>query len=137
MERTTPVSKGCMSLTRLLGMTFPDADATISTCPKVAQTSATQKTATMVAPMARPIGDGGVSTISKAAGRKASSCSKRRATELALADFMPVSFKPDSPDDPRTGATSSKFSSLLEARRELRNAVADYPQINGTINGVS
>jgi len=41
---------------------------------------------------------------------------------------MPVKLKPDSPDDCRAGATSSKFSSLLEARRELRNAVADYPQ---------
>ena len=48
----------------------------------------------IVAPIARPIGDGGVSTISSAAGRKASSCSRRRTGASAetamifLADFM-------------------------------------------------
>ena len=47
----------------------------------------------MVPPIARPIGDGGVSTISNAAGRKASSSVSRRlrvfATSIAaLADFM-------------------------------------------------
>ena len=54
----------------------------------------------MVAPIARPIGDGGVSTISSAAGRKASSSRSRGvlvdgkemiffvAAIAALADFM-------------------------------------------------
>ena len=49
---------------------LPDADATISTCPKLAQISATEQSRTIVTPIARPIGDGGVSTISSAAGRK-------------------------------------------------------------------
>ena len=52
---------------------FPVADATMSIVPHQAQTSAAQNTRMMVAPIARPIGDGGVSTISSAAGRNASS----------------------------------------------------------------
>ena len=66
-----------------------------------------QNSATIVAPIARPIGDGGVSTISSAAGRKASSSFSRvsrvtgkemtffaffatpfAASMAALADFM-------------------------------------------------
>src|ERR1700733_1311409 len=66
-----------------------------------------QNSATMVAPIARPIGDGGVSTISSAAGRNASSSFSRvsrvtgnemtffaffampfAASMAALADFM-------------------------------------------------
>jgi len=66
----------------------------------------------MVVPMARPIGDGGVSTISKAAGRKASSsCARRfRATEkgmtfpvtslTALADLMDATLQPVEPRVP-------------------------------------
>jgi hypothetical protein len=54
-------------------MILPVAVATMSTLPKVAHASATQKMAMMVAPMARPTGEGGVSAISIAAGRKASS----------------------------------------------------------------
>src|ERR1700729_2742860 len=89
-----------MSLTRPLGTTLPVADATISTWPKVAQSNARQKSATIVPPIARPIGDGGVSTISSAAGKKASSSNWRRPRETgkvmiflvtasaALADFM-------------------------------------------------
>jgi len=59
-------------------MILPGAVATISTVPNDAQASATQNRAITVAPIARPIGEGGVSTISSAAGRKASSCSVRR-----------------------------------------------------------
>src|SRR5262245_47128758 len=50
------------------------------------QIRATQKRNIMVAPIARPIGDGGVSTISRAAGRNASSsprCARARRNELA------------------------------------------------------
>src|SRR6266567_575705 len=48
----------------------------------------------MLAPIARPIGDGGVSVISSAAGRNAISCSRRRGSVLGntttfrLADVM-------------------------------------------------
>src|SRR5207244_6491905 len=73
---------------------LPVAVATISTMPNDAHDSATQKTAMMLAPIARPIGDGGDSVISSAAGRKAISCSRRRTSALGngtifrLADVM-------------------------------------------------
>src|SRR5499426_4311113 len=73
MERTTPVSNGWMSLVRPLGTIFPVADATMSIVPHQAHTSAAQNSAMMVTPIVRPIGDGGVSMISSAAGRNASS----------------------------------------------------------------
>src|SRR6516164_9134651 len=62
-----------MTLTRPLGRIFPVADATISMVPHQAQISAMQNSRMMAIPIARPIGDGGVSTISSAAGRNASS----------------------------------------------------------------
>src|SRR5215831_21391455 len=77
MERTTPVSNGRMTLVRPLGTIFPLADATISIVPYQAHTSAAQNSRMMVAPIVRPIGDGGVSTISSAAGRNASSSPRR------------------------------------------------------------
>jgi hypothetical protein len=73
MDRTTPVSNGWITLVRPLGTIFPGADATMSMVPAQAQIRATQKSSMIVAPNARPIGDGGVSTISSAAGRNASS----------------------------------------------------------------
>src|SRR5881397_3109719 len=96
MARTTPVSNGWISLVRPPGTILPVAEATISTLPNVAHSSAKQKTAMMLAPIARPIGDGGVSVISSAAGRNAISCSRRRAgagglgngTMFRLADVM-------------------------------------------------
>src|SRR5262245_23147415 len=101
MERTTPVSNGWMTLVRPLGTIFPVADATMSIVPHQAQASAAQNSRMMVAPIARPIGDGGVSTISSAAGRNASSsprlsCARRNgmtsrigvAGVAGLADFM-------------------------------------------------
>jgi len=42
-------------------------DATMSMVPHQAQTSAAPNSSIMLAPIARPIGDGGVSTISRAA----------------------------------------------------------------------
>src|SRR3974377_234484 len=79
MARTTPVSNGWITLVRPLGMILPFAEATISTLPKHAKPSAKQNRAMTVRPIARPTGEGGVSTISSAAGRKASSCSVGRA----------------------------------------------------------
>ena len=43
----------------------------MSTLPRLAQARAAQKAAITVSAMARPIGEGGVSTISSAAGRNA------------------------------------------------------------------
>jgi hypothetical protein len=96
MARTTPVSKGWISLVRPPGTILPVAVATISTLPNEAHATAKQKTAMMLAPIARPIGDGGLSVISSAAGRNAISCSRRRAaagvlgnwTMFRLADVM-------------------------------------------------
>src|SRR5215475_6382747 len=48
----------------------------MSTLPAEAQTSAAQKSSMIVAAIVRPIGDGGVSTISSAAGRNASSSTR-------------------------------------------------------------
>src|ERR1700684_2217974 len=58
-------------------MIFPVAVATISTWPRLAHRSASTNSAIMDAPIARPIGEGGVSTISSAAGRNASSSRSR------------------------------------------------------------
>src|SRR5262249_39928703 len=73
MDRTTPVSSGWMTLVRPLGTIFPVAEATVSMVPQAAQPNAVQNSRMMTAAMARPSGDGGVSTISSAAGRKARS----------------------------------------------------------------
>src|SRR3954451_24818949 len=87
-----------MILVRLLGMTFPGAEATMSIWPRHAQATAKQKRATIVKPIARPIGEGGVSTISRAAGKNASSSFRRRCTPgkpmTALADFMDPTLQP-------------------------------------------
>src|SRR6266576_519074 len=83
-----------MTLVRPLGIILPEAVATMSTVPRQAQATARTKNAMTVAPIARPAGDAGVSTISSAAGRKASSCSRRRRSRTlgkattALDDFM-------------------------------------------------
>src|SRR6185312_5912157 len=77
IARTTPVSKGWTTLLRPPETTFPGAEATMSTVPRDAQARAAPNSTMMVVPMARPIGEGGVSTISSAAGRKASSGRRR------------------------------------------------------------
>src|SRR6266702_2259266 len=66
-----------MTLTRPLGRIFPVADATMSIVLDQAQISAMQNRRMMTLPIARPIGDGGVSTISSAAGRNANSSLRR------------------------------------------------------------
>src|SRR5271165_475466 len=72
-----------MILVRPLETILPGAEATMSIRPRLAQTTARQKMTMSVAAIARPRGDGGVSTISSAAGRKASSSASR-----LLAGFM-------------------------------------------------
>src|SRR5262245_30546709 len=76
IDRTTPVSNGWITLVRPLGTIFPGADATMSIVPANAQISAALNSRIIVAPIARPIGDGGVSTISSAAGKNASSSAR-------------------------------------------------------------
>src|SRR5262245_52183543 len=98
MARTTPVSNGWITLVRPLGMILPCAAAMMSTSPSDAQARARPNSAMMVRPIARPIGDGGVSTISNAAGRNATSSRSRRLRALgngmmALADFMEASLQ--------------------------------------------
>src|ERR1051326_3564538 len=96
-----PVSTGCTTLTLPLGTTLPVAVATMSIVAQAAQASAAQNNSMMVAAISRPVGAGGVSTISSAAGRKASSWRRRarsrrngmtrgsdRAGSTASDDFM-------------------------------------------------
>src|SRR5229473_2974879 len=99
MARTTPVSKGCMTLVRPVGMIFPDAEPTISIWPNDAQANATQNNAMIVPPIAPASGGAGVSTISRAAGRKASSslprsCGTRKKLVAASANFMDARLQP-------------------------------------------
>src|SRR6516165_2461747 len=58
-------------------MILPVAEATMSTRPKKAHASARQNKAVMLNAIVRPMGDGGVSTISSAAGKNASSALSR------------------------------------------------------------
>src|SRR6202021_2461372 len=66
-----------MTLLWPVGITFPVAVATISTWLRLAHTNASKNRLIRVAPIARPVGEGGVSTISSAAGRNASSSRSR------------------------------------------------------------
>src|ERR1700722_3419999 len=105
MARITPVSKAWISLTRPLGTIFPGADVTISMWPKLAQIKPKQNSVAIDPLIARPVGEGSISTILRAAGRKSISCFSRRsrvkgkemtffATEIAaLADFMDVALQ--------------------------------------------
>src|ERR1700724_3800510 len=75
-------------------MIWPGAEATMSILPNAAQPSARQNRAMIVTPIARPVGEGGDSTISSAAGRNAISSRSRRAfgNGTTLADFVDSDF---------------------------------------------
>src|SRR6516225_8126416 len=91
-------------------MILPVAEATMSTRPKNAHSSARQNRAMMLNTIVRPTGDGGDSTISSAAGRNASSCLSRpllprevgsafrtfgaAPCDACLADFMDARLEP-------------------------------------------
>lgn len=62
-----------MTFTRPLGMIFPWAVVTISICPKQAHMMAMKKNAMIDQVRILPMGDGGVSRISRAAGRNSRS----------------------------------------------------------------
>src|ERR1700730_9977020 len=84
-----------MVLVRPLVMILPGAEATMSILPNAAQPSARQNRAMIVTPIARPVGEGGDSTISSAAGRNAISSRSRRARAgngTTLADFVDSDF---------------------------------------------
>src|SRR5262249_32160443 len=66
-----------MTLVWPVGIILPVAEATMSTWPKNAHASARQNSAMMLTTIVRPTGDGGGSTISRAAGRNASSSLSR------------------------------------------------------------
>src|SRR6516165_6694824 len=69
-------------------MIFPGAEATMSTSPSETQAKPRQNTAIIVTAIVRPSGEGGVSTISSAAGRNASSCRSRRAPRGSTVTFL-------------------------------------------------
>src|SRR6266478_5854103 len=96
-----------MTLVRPLGTILPVADATTSIVPHHDQTNAAQNSRMMVAAIVRPVGDGGVSTISSAAGRNASSSRRLSGAGLngttraltpagmaSLVDFMDTCLQP-------------------------------------------
>src|SRR3984885_7164063 len=66
-----------MTLLWPVGMIFPVAVATISTWLRLAQAKPSTNRPMRLSPIARPMGEGGVSTISSAAGRNASSSRSR------------------------------------------------------------
>src|SRR5215472_9811732 len=141
IARTTPVSNGWIVLVRPLGMILPWADATMSIFPNAAQASARQNMAMMVTPTARPIGEGGVSTTSSAAGRNASSSRSRRSRALGngmtlLADFINASLHaiegcvaPAGPDQLVVGAVLDQAAAVdgddAVAPAHRRQAVRD------------
>src|SRR3974390_2501265 len=127
MARTTPVSNGWITLVRPLGIILPLAEATISTLPNVAQPRAKQNSAISVSPMARPIGDGGVSTISSAAGRKASSCWVRRASCFFGNGTIFLTGSMDS----RLQVMQLGITAIAADQFVMRTGVDDAPGLNG------
>src|SRR5207302_1547364 len=120
IARTTPVSNGWITLVRPLATILPGAVATMSIFPKAVQASATQKSAIIVSATARPTGEGGVSTTSRAAGRNASSSRSRRvldfgkATTAALLDFMEAALDAMEVCIPSAGADQFIMGAVLD-----------------------
>src|ERR1700710_1021542 len=102
-----------MVLVRPVGTIFPDAVAMISTRPDTAQATPSTKNNMIVAPIARPAGDAGVSRISSAAGRNWRAVSFRPHRGSLI--FVPLSSCNASTDD-------------MEARLHLvKGSVASRP----------
>src|SRR5436190_23911110 len=115
-----------MILVRPLGMIFPVADATMSMVPHHDQSNAAQNSTAIVATIARPVGDGGVSTISSAAGRKASSSRRLsirrngttisdRLTGSAAFCFGAFSSREPEPNSLETASLDDLINSSLQA----------------------
>src|SRR6202048_5288647 len=116
-----------MVLVRPLVMILPGAEATMSILPNAAQANARQNRAMIVTPIARPVGKGGDSTISSAAGRNAISSRSRRAgvfgNGTTLADFMESDFM-DATLDAVEGGIAPTGSDQLVMRAVLDEAAA-------------
>src|SRR5215468_2209897 len=148
MARTTPVSKGWTTLLRPPDTTLPWAEATMSIVPQAAQASAAQNNRMMVVPMARPIGEGGVSTISKAAGRKAVSSARRPfvcrngtticgclAGRAVLADFIDPSLQPMQCSVAATRLDQRVMSAILDQAATFEGEDAVYHPNGGEAVG--
>src|SRR6476646_6599144 len=107
----TPVSNGWITLVPPFATILPGAVATMSIRPTEAQTIIATASTTMVQATARPIGDGGVSTISSAAGRNSVSARLR-----LLRDGTP-SRKLTKPSPPETRAAQPRPSHRTGASR--------------------
>lgn len=93
IARTTPFSNGWIVLVWPVGMILPVAEAIMSIWPRNAHASARQNKAMMLIAIVRPTGDGGVSTISSAAGRKANSSLSRPFPSLGKGTALWRSFR--------------------------------------------
>src|SRR3954454_3433730 len=127
IARTTPVSNGWTTLLRPLDTTLPVAEATMSIVPQADQASAAQTRSIRAIAMARPIGDGGVSVISSAAGRKATSLALRpfpfrngitvcsgRAAGTVLADLINASLETMQGGVPAAGLDQRIMRAVLD-----------------------
>src|SRR4051795_4832308 len=90
-----------MVLVRPVGTILPAAVAMMSTRPNTPHASASTKNRMMVAPIARPAGEAGVSRISSAAGRNWRALSSR--PHRGRSAFAPLSFGEASTDDMESG----------------------------------
>src|SRR6202048_1373595 len=118
-----------MVLVRPLVMILPGAEATMSILPNAAQPSARQNRAMIVTPIARPVGDGGDSTISSAAGRNAISSRSRRARAgngTTLADFVDSDFM-----DPTLHAVEGGIAPTGADQLVMRAVLDEAAALNG------
>src|SRR3954447_9084336 len=115
-----------MVLVRPVGTILPEAVAMMSTRPNTPHATASTKNSMMVAAIARPAGEAGVSRISSAAGRnwRAVSCWPHRGRSA----FAPLSFGKASTDDMEPGLHLVKGGVAPGALDQLVvGAVLDQP----------
>src|SRR4051812_3071911 len=115
-----------MVLVRPVGTILPEAVAMMSTRPNTPHATAMTKNRMMVAPIARPAGDAGVSRISSAAGRNWRALSSR--LHRGRSTLAPLSFGKASTDDMETRLHLVKRGVAPGALDELVvRAVLDQP----------
>src|SRR5947207_7705653 len=118
-----PASSGWMILSPPWATILPGAVATMSILPKQAQARPTQKISTIVTPSARPTGEGGVSTISRAAGRNSVStrsrlpCGRNPSSDLRMA-IAPLQRSTIQARKPRRGRGARSSTDFMETRLE-------------------
>src|ERR1700736_600663 len=123
-----------MVLVRPLVMILPGAEATMSILPNAAQPSARQNRAMIVTPIARPVGEGGDSTISSAAGRNAISSRSRRARAgngTTLADFVDSDFVDSDFMDPTLPAVEGGIAAPGSDQLVMRPILDQAAALNG------